>query len=97
MKYTEIEFDEHNIYKNEVEHNVCYWEIEECFENVFVVLKNKKRGKHKNRRVVLGRTNAGRYLFLVVLEKGGGLIRPISARDMSDAERKYYVKQTKNR
>lgn len=38
----------------------------------------------------LGRTAEGRYLFLVLMYYGDGVALPVTARDMSDAERRRY-------
>lgn len=97
-QYHEIEWDENNIYKNVKKHGVQYWEIEEAFENIYIILKNKKTkniDKQENRKIVLGQTNSGRYLFIVFEDKGKGIARPISARDMEKAERRFYEQKTK--
>jgi len=39
---------------------------------------------------VLGRTDGGRYLFVVVRELGGGQVRVVTARDMTIQERRRY-------
>lgn len=38
----------------------------------------------------LGRTGAGRYLFLVLMYHGDGGALPVTARDINDAERRRY-------
>jgi uncharacterized DUF497 family protein len=40
-----------------------------------------------------GQTEGGRYLIVFYVLKLMGALLPISARDMDDAERKYYGKQ----
>lgn len=46
--------------------------------------------------VVLGRTDAGRYLFVAVLrEDHQGCTYPLTARDMTDTEKQIYRKQGK--
>jgi len=37
-----------------------------------------------------GQTEGGRYLIIFFIYKGSGTALPISARDMSDAERRYF-------
>jgi uncharacterized DUF497 family protein len=37
-----------------------------------------------------GQTGAGRYLIVFFIYKGSGAALPISARDMTDAERRYF-------
>jgi hypothetical protein len=43
-----------------------------------------------NKHVVLGQTQEGRYLFIVIAHKGKGTYRVITARDMTDAERRRF-------
>ncbi len=46
--------------------------------------------------VVLGRTAAGRYLFVAVLrEDQQGLTFPLTARDMTDREKRIYRRQAR--
>ena len=42
---------------------------------------------------VLGRTDAGRYLFVVVRYLGGGRVLVVTARDMTAQERRRYGRQ----
>jgi len=58
-------------------------------EEVFYIDPYFRRGRDGT-RYVYGQTEAGRYLFVVYLDLGGGLIRVISARDMSSRERRLY-------
>jgi len=41
----------------------------------------------------MGRTDAGRYLFVVFALKSSDVIRVITARDMSASERRYYRRE----
>ncbi len=90
FRYTRIEWDEANVYKNEIRHRVKYYEIEEAIENEPKCIIPHK--KYKDRHVLLGVTDGGRYLFIVYQEKEGGIIRPIHARDMSEHEKKFYMR-----
>ena len=53
-------------------------------------LFRKGRGGY---RVAFGRTDEGRYLFVVYVLKAGGTARVVTARDMTPAERRYYRRQ----
>ena len=91
--YIYIEWDEHNIWKNEIKHGVTAEEIEQCFSNPpFVVFPHKKVS---DRFVLLGRTFGGRYLFIVFHHKSDEIARPIHAREMKINERRIYEKQSK--
>ena len=54
---------------------------------------SKGNVKGENVYAAYGQTNAGRYLIVFYIRKVSGIILPISARDMDDAERKYYDRQ----
>lgn len=92
-RYKYIEWDENNLWKNEIKHGVTAEEIEQCFNNPpFVIFPHKK---FLDRRVLLGRTFGGRYLFIVYQHKSDETARPIHARNMKTNERRIYEKQTK--
>lgn len=44
---------------------------------------------------MLGVTDSGRMLLLVYEQKGGGVVRVFSARDMTDSERRTYRRMGK--
>jgi uncharacterized DUF497 family protein len=76
-------------------HGVTSEEVEEtCFGKAFV-----QRAKSQGRNpvyYVLGQTAGGRYLFCVVIQFPDGKGYPITARPMTDKERRRY-NQWKNR
>lgn len=87
---TGFEWDEHNAGKNWRKHHVTPSECEQVFFNrPLVVADDEKHSGEENRFYALGRTDAGRLLFLVFTIRQGN-IRVISARDMNRNERKVY-------
>ncbi len=66
-------------------HGVSPEEAEEVFFNTPYIVLRAEEGKYK----WLGRSDNGRYL-LVVLVREGTLIKVITARDMTPAERRHY-------
>ncbi|MCD5397769.1 BrnT family toxin [candidate division NPL-UPA2 bacterium] len=83
-------WDERNKDKNWVKHKVSDLECEEVFFNIpLTVFPDKTHSDTENRYYVLGRTNRGRFLF-VVFTRRGDKIRVISAREMTKKERRYY-------
>lgn len=54
---------------------------------------SKGQVKGENVYAAFGQTEGGRYLIVFYILKRSGAILPISARDMDDAERKYYGRQ----
>lgn len=67
-------------------HGVSRDEVEEaCFGNLWVL-----RSTGEGKRPAFGRTDAGRYLFIVLADRGEGIYYPVSARDMTLTERRRY-------
>jgi uncharacterized DUF497 family protein len=87
---TGFEWDEGNSEKNWIKHQVSRAECEELFFNEpLVAASDEKRSEEEPRYFVLGQTDEGRRLFVVVTIRDK-LIRVISARDMSRREEKEY-------
>ena len=85
MNITNLVWDEDNI-QHIARHNVTPEEVEEvCYENKPLIY----RGKH-SLYYALGRTQAGRYLFIVVRYLGQGRARPVTARNMDKKDRRLY-------
>jgi len=47
-------------------------------------------GRDPDRYLYCGRTHAGRLVLVVLVDDGGGLAGPISAREPTEAERRRY-------
>ncbi len=87
-----FEWDEGNIDKNWIKHQVSNSECEEIFFNLPLLLADdKKHSEHEKRYYVLGQTNANRWLFVAFAIRENR-IRVISARDMSQKEERAYAK-----
>ena len=85
-----FEWDRGNIEKNWLKHKVNPVECEETFFNrPLVVVADPKHSQREKRYYALGQTSEGRLLFVVFTARKG-LIRVISARDMSRQERNAY-------
>ena len=89
IRFTGFEWDEYNE-EHIAKHNVAMDEVEACFFNPYV-WKRKKRGK--KRYYLYGQTDGGRYLFIVFELYHGGIVHPISARDMEPREKRYFQRQ----
>jgi uncharacterized DUF497 family protein len=75
-------------------HGVTVIEAEEILgANPHIRKMGKGRVKDEHVYAAFGQTDAGRYLVVFYIRKVSGAILPISARDMDDAERKYYERQ----
>ncbi len=75
-------------------HDVSVAEAEEILgAKPHIRRMSKGRVKDEHVYAAFGQTDAGRYLVVFYIRKVSGAILPISARDMDDAERKYYERQ----
>jgi uncharacterized protein len=79
-----FEWDEENI-EHILRHNVVPEEVEEvCVNKPYV-----RKGADK-RYLVYGITDSGRYIFIVGINRGKGIFRTITARDMTEGEKSLY-------
>ena len=89
-KLTGFEWDQGNVDKNLIKHNVENWECEQVFFNdPLVVIDDLKHSVAEKRFTAFGRTDVGR-LLIVIFTIRSKLIRVISAREMSRRERNFY-------
>jgi uncharacterized DUF497 family protein len=72
-------------------HDVLPEEVEDVCFGVALVQRTQSEGKNPV-YYVLGQTETGRYLFCVVIQFPDGIGYPITARPMSDKEKKRYKK-----
>jgi len=85
-----FDWDRHNADKIRRKHQVLPAESEEVFFNrPLVVADDPKHSEQESRFYALGRTDAGRRLFVFFTVRRR-LIRVISARDVSRQEREVY-------
>jgi len=90
---TGFDWDEGNKAKNWEKHRVDFLECEEVFFNKPLIIgDDSKHSAHERRHFVLGRSNAGRMLYLVITIRKDK-VRVISARDQSRKERQVYEQQ----
>lgn len=89
---SEFDWDQGNINKNLITHNVTSQECEEVFfDPSKKILKDILHSGSENRYIILGKNKSGKLLFIVfTLRKNK--IRIISARDLNKKERKLYEK-----
>lgn len=90
-----FQWDEGNIEKNQLKHNVLNSECEQVFFNEPLIIADDLKHSQKEKRwYVLSRTDLNRKLFIVFTIRNK-LIRIISARDMTKKERKIYDEEIK--
>ena len=83
MRINNLEWDEENI-EHIARHGVNPEEVEEACYNGPYILKGRQ-GSY----LVYSQTGDGRYLLVVARYRGEGVIRVITARDMTDAEKRH--------
>jgi len=79
-----------------IKHNISIYEVEDVlFSKPHIRISEKGRINDESLYVAYGQTKAGRYLtiFFILKQKSSAL--PISARDMTLSERRYYNEQKK--
>ena len=90
-QFKEFLWDAGNNTKNWRTHQVTNEECEQVFFNQPLhIYYEQHHSLQEERYYVLGKTDTGRKLFLVFTPRDS-LIRVISARDMTKAERRYYL------
>lgn len=83
-----LEIDDHILDKIESKHSVQFEEAEQvCLSDKHHVRKGRE-GLYK----IFGQTFAGRYLLVVLVYKGDGHWKIVTAREMIDEERKLFKK-----
>ena len=83
--------------KIERKHSVSTDEVEQViFSKSHIRLSEKGKIKGENLYVAYGQTEIGRYIVVFFIYKHNKTVLPISARDMTMSERRYYEKQKKS-
>lgn len=88
-----LEIDDVVLEKIEVKHAVSVDEVEEVCLGDDRHVRRGRDGLYK----VFGRTAGGRYLLVVLAGLGGGVWRVVTARRMTDDERRLFQRETSGR
>jgi uncharacterized DUF497 family protein len=95
-KFAGFEWDEGNDAKNWKKHDVTNHDCEEVFFNQpLLIFSDESHSEIEERYYVLGRANSARELLVVVTVRAT-LIRVISARDQTRAERRRYYEESES-
>jgi len=90
VRLTDIVWKSRFLNKIRFKHGVSSGEVEEVlFGKSFVVKIARGRVRNEHVYEAFGQTHAGRYLVVFFINKAKAAL-PISARDMTARERKYY-------
>jgi len=91
MLYIEsLEIDDHILEKIESKHGVSLTEAEEACLSDGKHVRKSREGLYK----FFGRTAAGRYLLIVLVNQGQGNWKIVTAREMTNNEKRLYNKAT---
>ena len=94
MQLYEIIWKEQFVIKLEEKHQVFTDEVEDVlFDKPFIRRIEKGRIKGEDLYVAYGQTESGRYLVVFCVNKKRHAALPISARDMTQSEKRYYERQ----
>jgi uncharacterized DUF497 family protein len=94
MQLHEVIWKDWFIDKIESKHGVGMDEVEEVlFGKLHVRRAQKGHVKGEDLYAACGQTEAGRYLIVFFIRKEQTAALPLSARDMTDSERRYYERQ----
>ena len=83
-----FEWDPRKAQSNKRKHDVGFDEAAECFADSLAMVLTDHR--HPDRLILIGQSMASRLIFTVYAERGADVIRIISARKATRAERKKY-------
>jgi uncharacterized DUF497 family protein len=96
MRLSEVIWKDKFIDKLETKHGVTIAEAEQVlFSRAHVRRAEKGRVRGEDLYVAYGQTQEGRYLVVFFIRKYQTAALPISARDMTESERRYYERQSK--
>lgn len=97
MHLSEIIWKDRFVDKIKVKHGVSTDEVEEViFGKPHIRRAQKGHVKGEDLYAAYGQTDAGRYLIVFFIRKEQKAALPISARDMTDSEERYYERQAES-
>ena len=97
MRLNEVIWKDYYVDKIEVKHRVFTDEVEEVlFSKPHVRRVQRGHVKGEDLYAAYGQTDAGRYLIVFFIRKESTAALPISERDMTDSEERYYDRQAKS-
>jgi len=88
LRIESLEIDDHILEKIERDHDIRFEEVEEVCLSEQRHVRRGREGFYK----VFGQTAVGRYILVVLANKGGGDWKVATARLMTDTEKRLYKK-----
>lgn len=93
LRIESLEIDDHILDKIESKHGLTFEEVEESCLSERRHVRRSKEGLYK----LFSQTSAGRYVLVVLVDQGRGCWKVVTAREMTDGERRLYSKATGGR
>ena len=93
LRIEALEIDDHIMDKIESKHRVSFEEVEETCLSETHHIRRSKEGLYK----LFGQTAAGCYILVVLVNLGRGVWKIVTAREMTDSERRLYSKSVGGR
>jgi uncharacterized DUF497 family protein len=93
LQIESLEIDDHILEKIESKHHVSFTGVEEACLSDQRHIRRGKEGLYK----VFSQTTAGRYILVVLVNLGKGNWRVVTAREMTESERRLYIREVEGR
>jgi uncharacterized DUF497 family protein len=93
LRIESLEIDDHILEKIESKHGISFTEVEEACLSEKRHVREGREGLYK----VFSQTVAGRYILVVLVNLGSSNWRIATAREMTEGERRLYIKETGGR
>ena len=91
LRIESLEIDDVILEKIESKHHISFAEVEEACLSYKRHVRRGREGLYK----VFSQTAAGRHVLVVLVNMGGGNWKIVTARIMTDTERRLYIKATR--
>ena len=93
LRIRSLQIDDHVLEKIESKHCISFTEVEETCLSDRRHVRRGREGLYK----VFGQSAAGRHVLVVLVNLGGGDWKIVTSRQMTDSERRLYIKATGGR
>ena len=90
LRIESLEIDDHILDKIEAKHGISWEEVEQACISDKRHVRRGREGLYK----LFSRTDAGRYILVVLVDLGRGDWKVVTAREMTASERRLYTKVT---
>jgi len=90
LRIESLQIDDHVLDKIESKHGITFEEVEEACLSEKRHVRRSREGLYK----LFSQTGAGRYILVVLVNLGRGDWKIVTAREMTDNERRLYSKAT---